>query len=48
MRQLIFSTAAIAARSRWDQGLTAAEMKTLPLGQTGDGLPDQVHEMDAG
>ena len=27
MRQLIFSTAAIAARSCRDQGLTAAEMK---------------------
>jgi bifunctional non-homologous end joining protein LigD len=37
-----------AGRSRWDQGLTAAEMKRVSLGQTGDGLPDKIHGVDTG
>jgi hypothetical protein len=37
-----------AGRSRWDQGLTAAEMKSLPLGQTSNGLSDKIHGVDPG
>jgi bifunctional non-homologous end joining protein LigD len=29
-----------AGRNRWDQGLSAAEMKRCHWGQAGDGLPD--------
>src|SRR6202043_1954506 len=34
-------------RNRWDQGLTAAEMK-LPLGQAGVGLPDKISRSGRG
>jgi bifunctional non-homologous end joining protein LigD len=36
-----------AGRSRWDQGLTAADMKTLSLGEAETALPGEIHGVDS-
>jgi ATP-dependent DNA ligase len=35
-------------RSRWDQGLAAAEKRRCHWVKTGDGVPDKIYGMDAG
>jgi hypothetical protein len=43
-----FSNLPAPGRNRWDQGLTAADIKTLSLGEAENGLPGEIHRMDSG